>query len=981
MADSTLGGIWVFRFYGWSTLSRIGAVMLAILMGASALTMIAPDVVGDDANAVRSPDWISVTSPSSGEVLVWGATYTIDWSWEGDIGLVTIELWQMGWSFYGDIVAGLDNQGSYEWTVPDTVSAYGFEIRVYNASDSMVYGMSGDFEIRSGRISVTSPTSDDSWRIGTSRLITWTWEGSIDLVSIDLITAGVVYMNIASDLANVGYYDWMIPWSASALQYYYVNVSNAADSLTYGLSGVVHIYIAEINVTSPSAGAVWNSGNNYWISWGSSGAGPFVTIDLYAGDSLSCTIVNHTDNSGLRSWTLAQDQSSGSDYRIKITSDSDITIFGFSDYFTIERPGNISISSPVWDTSWEAGTTQAITWDSYGAGDEVSIELLKWGTLITTLTPSTPNDGVFEWAIPARISLEDPGDFYQIRVSSLSNLSLTAYTSYSFEVRSSTSPFLVVFPYSGDTAWAGTVYDIVVRGMNNPGSWARLELYENGNPICIITEKALIYPDPWGYGQSYSWYVPREQHPGDIYQIRAVNLFDDTIFAFSEVFSIATPQPQICVKEPGYDELAVPLESNLSISWYCVGHDTTSVVLELWDGYSGLTIDGDAYNSGDYSWCVPSSISPGSYHVKVISKANAEVYGFSGYFTIVNIAAEGWISCQQPNRSWGVNSSVEIQWSSVNAGPFVSIDLCFSADYGSQHVTWFATINSNTTNDGSYLWMVPPGAYPTQYNMYIMVRITSLSKPWVFDMAHASIVNSWIRLESPSEGDSLQPGSTCLITWSSNDISGDVSIDLEVHDVDMSIVATCSADAGSYEWSVPTDLLPGYGYSMTVRPSGEDGWEWYDTVYSLWVLLPSENGGATVEQAIVVTSPENGDEWEIGTTHVVSWTWTGNISCVKIELVKSGTVAGVIAANTSCDGSYEWVVTDSVLAGDGYQVKVTCLANASVCGTGAGTFSIEAGALKAESESNSVPLAVSIASLALAGISIAVAMIVWRKKA
>ena len=970
-----MGGIWVFRFDGSCTLLRIGSVVLAILMCASALTMIIPDAVGDDANAVRSPDWISVTSPSSGEVLIWGASYTINWNWEGDIGLVTIELWAM-WSYYADIVAGLDNQGSYDWTVPDTVSAYGLEIRVYNASDSMVYGMSGDFEIRSSRISVTSPTSDDSWRIGTSHLITWTWEGSIDLVSIDLITAGVVYMNIASDLANVGYYDWMIPWSASALQYYYVNVSNAADSFTYGLSGVVHIY--GINVTSPSAGAVWNTGGYCYISWDISGAGDYVAIDLYVGDSLCYNIVHNAWYSGYHYFYLDMNLSSGSDYRIRVTSESDITIFDFSDYFTIEPSHFIRISSPVWDTSWEAGTTQAITWDSYGAGDEVLIELLRWGSYLTTLTSSTPNDGMYEWAIPVRMSIEYPGHNYQIRVSSLSN-SLTACTDY-FELRSSTSPFLVVwYPSSGDTVWAGTVYSIVVRGMNNPGSWAVLELCENGNSVSVIARDARINTELNSYSSSYNWYVSREQHLGDSYQIKATNLFDDTIFAFSEVFSIATPQPQICVEEPGYQETEVPLESNLSISWYCVGHETASVVLELWDGYSGLIIDDDAYNSGEYSWHVPSSISPGSYHVKVISKADPDVYGFSGYFQLVNVAAEGWISVQYPDRSWGVNSSVEILWSSVNAGPFVSIDLCFSTYNYIEDVTWFATISPNATNDGSYLWTVPPGAYPTQF--YKQVKITSLSKPWVFDMVGVSIVNSWIRLESPSDGDPLQPGSTCLITWSSNDISGDVSIDLEVHDVDMSIVATCSADAGSYEWSVPTDLLPGYGYSMTVRPSGEDGWEWYDTVYSLWVLLPSENGGVTVEQAIVVTSPENGGEWEIGTAHVVSWTWTGNISCVKIELVKSGTVAGVIAANTSCDGSYEWVVTDSVLAGDGYQVKVTCLANASVCGTSAGTYSIEAGALKAESESNSVPFAVSIASLALAGIAIAVAMIVWRKKA
>ena len=64
--------------------------------------------------------------------------------------------------------------------------------------------------------------------------------------------------------------------------------------------------------------------------------------------------------------------------------------------------------------------------------------------------------------------------------------------------------------------------------------------------------------------------------------------------------------------------------------------------------------------------------------------------------------------------------------------------------------------------------------------------------------------------------------------------------------------------------------------------------------------------------SVTVTSPNGGEDWQVGSSQNITWTSTGTIANVKIELQR--TPAGmweIVTASTPNDGTYPWVVTGS----------------------------------------------------------------------
>ena len=147
--------------------------MLAILMCASALTMIIPAANGDDGAVVISSDTIIVTSPSMGEVLYSGSTHTINWTCEGDIPYVTIDLLKEGY-LISNVASYVGNVGSYNWTIGDYFwDGTGYQLRVSNSSDPALNGLSDVFYMHIG-IAVTIPGVGAIYYSGSSmNILVW----------------------------------------------------------------------------------------------------------------------------------------------------------------------------------------------------------------------------------------------------------------------------------------------------------------------------------------------------------------------------------------------------------------------------------------------------------------------------------------------------------------------------------------------------------------------------------------------------------------------------------------------------------------------------------------------------------------------------------------------------------------------------------------------------------------------------------------
>ena len=137
------------------------------------------------------------------------------------------------------------------------------------------------------------------------------------------------------------------------------NIENWLDPTNSGATVIDGIYTAGesdyITVTDPNGGETLQSGNTLNINWDSNVSGN-VSIQLYVNSSFNSNISSNTANDGSYYWNIPSSVGQGSNYKIKITSTSNSTVYDYSDgTFTILNPsidlsiGNIDVSSGVID--------------------------------------------------------------------------------------------------------------------------------------------------------------------------------------------------------------------------------------------------------------------------------------------------------------------------------------------------------------------------------------------------------------------------------------------------------------------------------------------------------------------------------------------------------------------------------------------------------------------------------------------------------
>ena len=197
-------------------------------------------------------------------------------------------------------------------------------------------------------ITVTSPSSGDIWYEGNIYTIRWTSTGSISNVKIQLYRGSSLVSTIASSTYNDGSYSWTVPTSLTPSTSYRIKISDASDPSVYDYSDYFTIDTvptpASITVTEPTSSTVWYIGDSGMIRWTYSGdPGPYVDIKLYRGSTYITNIANNVPiYYGRYTWSsIPSSLSPGTNYRVKVVSDADASIYDYSPYFTIDTlPGS-----------------------------------------------------------------------------------------------------------------------------------------------------------------------------------------------------------------------------------------------------------------------------------------------------------------------------------------------------------------------------------------------------------------------------------------------------------------------------------------------------------------------------------------------------------------------------------------------------------------------------------------------------------------
>jgi hypothetical protein len=355
---------------------------------------------------------LSVTSPNGGENWTAGSIHNITWNYSGSIANVNIDYSTDYASTWSSVATNVANSKSYSWTVPATPStACNSDINDIRDSSFSIIVMP--------TITVLSPNGGEQWQRGTTQVITWTSSG-VTNVKIELLKGTAVNLTITSSTpAASGSFNWAIPASQAVATNYKIRItSTASSSVTDSSNATFSIFAPAITVTAPAAGNSWAKNTVKTITWSLIGTmNASVKIQLYSGTTKKLDITLSTENDGSYDWLIPSSLANGT-YTLRITT-VDGLVVGNSGSFSIVN-GIITVTAPATGASWQRGVLHTITWTGEGTlNANVKIQLLKGTAVNLTIATTTPNDGSFDWTIPASQALATN---YKIRIITVDSL-------------------------------------------------------------------------------------------------------------------------------------------------------------------------------------------------------------------------------------------------------------------------------------------------------------------------------------------------------------------------------------------------------------------------------------------------------------------------------------------------------------------------------------------------------------------------------
>ncbi|MCH7974704.1 MAG: hypothetical protein IH949_12630, partial [Bacteroidetes bacterium] len=840
-----------------------------------------------DADFTLSNELI-VTVPDGGESWRAGTSHTISWT-DNITGNVKIQLYDNG-SFDSEITPSAPSNGSFSWNIPVSASAgMKYKVKISSVDNSSIFDFSdNNFEIFEGNITVVSPNGGESWQAGTTQTITWT-DNINENVTIDLYKGGSFHSVVSTSTSSDGSKTWNIPFTLESGSNYKVKITSVDDPGISDFSNSNFTIVSnQITVTTPNGGESWLDTEELIISWTDNLTGS-VEIQLFKNDLFHSSITTSTPSDGAYTWNIPGTTPSASDYKIKIISVNDGNIFDLSDdNFTIIN-NEIIVISPNGGESWLTGSSQEITW-SDNITENVKIELYKSEVFDSDITPSTPSTGSYTWDIPSGTATASD---YKIKVTSVDQPVLFDLSNSSFTIF--TGQISVSSPDGGESWMAGSSQNITWT--DNITGNVTIDLYKGGSFHSVISAST-------SSDGSKVWNIPFALASGSDYKVKITSVNDPGISDFSSSNFTIVGNLVIVTTPNGGEDWQVG--SSQIINW--TDNFTGNVEIQLFkSGIFQSSITGSTPSDGAYTWNISNSLIQGSdYSIRISSVNDGNIFDFSDAdFTLSN---ELIVTVPDGGESWRAGTSHTINWTDNITGN-VKIELYDNGSFDSE-------ITPSTPGNGSFSWDIPVG---TSAGTNYKVKISSVDNSSIFDFSdnNFEIFEGNITVVSPNGGESWQAGTTQTITWTDN-IAENITIDLYKGGTLHSIISTSTSSDGTRNWTIPFALESGSDYSVKITSVNDPG-----------IFDFSNSNFAIVGNQVTVTTPDGGEDWQVGSSQIITWTdnLTGN---VEIQLFKGGIFQSSITGSTPSDGAYTWNISNSLIQGSDYSIRVSSVDDGNI---------------------------------------------------
>lgn len=519
----------------------------------------------------------------------------------------------------------------------ETVQGLGFstyEIEGVAAVDDHIYLIGEDRALYDlvrnlpSSITVNSPGTGDVFNPGDQFTIQWTSQNISGNVKIELYKGNSIVRTLSQSTADDGsFISNILPTTNAFGSDYRIKITsvNSTSINDFGNSFTVQAG-PSITVTNPGNGDVFSPGDGISANWISNGVTGNVKIELFQSNMSIDTLITSTSNDNTQQLLLPSSVQPGNNYKLKITSINDNTIFDFGDVFSIQTAPSISVISPGTTDVFSPGDLFTVNWSSVNINGNVKIELYKGNNVVRLLAGNTSNDGTATFTFN---SSRMAGTNYKIKITSLTNANIFDFGN-NFTIQ--TAPTITVTNPTGGSYVIGQMVTVTWTTTNVSGN-IKLELLNGNNVATNISGNT---PNDGSYTFTILANVP----PGNNYTVRASSVNDSSVSDLSNTFIIGAA-PSITVLNPGSGDVFNPSQT-VSVQWSSTGI-TGNVIIELIRDSTTLvsTLSSSALDDGQESFVLPDPLTDGSsYRILIRSESGGNVSAYGNFFTISNACPE-----------------------------------------------------------------------------------------------------------------------------------------------------------------------------------------------------------------------------------------------------------------------------------------------------------------------------------------------------